>query len=82
MENTEKLIPSDQVEGEKDQRILKLAQQFLALLRGHSDRWEALEAMTVAKTMFRLPDGESYLAATVAARQSLSGDRESLSVAQ
>jgi hypothetical protein len=39
----------------RDARVLQLAKQFLKTLRGHSDRYEALEALTIAKTLFVHP---------------------------
>jgi hypothetical protein len=61
----------------KDQRVVNLASQICALLRGHPDRWEALEAIGVAKTLFRPADGE-----VTETLQSLSAGHESLSVTQ
>jgi hypothetical protein len=71
------IIPATQVAA-KDQRVTTLATQICALLRSHPDRWEALEAIGVARILFRPPDSETIDEML----QSLSGDHESLSVAQ
>ena len=62
----------------KDKRVISLASQICALLRGHPDRWEALEAIGVAKTLFRPADG----GVTDETLQSPSVGHESLSVTQ
>jgi hypothetical protein len=48
-------IPSDQGEGNraKDQRVFVLAGQIATLMRAHSRRHEAFDALDVARILFR-----------------------------
>ena len=39
----------------RDKRVMRLAGVFLKALRQHTDRYEALEALTIAKTLFVHP---------------------------
>ena len=60
----------------KDQRVVNLASQICAILRDHPDRWEALEAMNVARVLFRPAE------VTDETSQSLLEGHESLLVTQ
>ena len=39
----------------RDARVLGLANKFLAILRGHTDRYEALAALHIAERLFAHP---------------------------
>jgi hypothetical protein len=39
----------------RDKKVLKLANKFLSILRAHPDRYEALSALDITKTLFVHP---------------------------
>jgi hypothetical protein len=44
------------MQGSRDKRIKKLAQEICQLMRNHSDRVEAIDAYDMARILFRKPN--------------------------